>query len=264
VQVTVFGLGEAGSLIAADLARAGAEVNGYDPADVATPGGVTRFDDPGPSVSGSSLVMAVTAASDAQQAMAQAWDRMRRGTIYADLSTAPPSLKEDLADTAATGGLVFVDVALMATVPGHGLATPALACGPGATGYAAMVNRLGANVEVLSGQPGQAAARKLLRSVVTKGLTSLLVESLDAAEARGDTEWLWGHLVQLLTNADERLMRRLIEGTPGHAERRIDEMESARALLESLEVESTMTSATVETLRRIHDQGMGAFPIPGD
>jgi UDP-N-acetyl-D-mannosaminuronate dehydrogenase len=30
--ITVFGLGEAGSLLAADLASAGAEVQGYDPA----------------------------------------------------------------------------------------------------------------------------------------------------------------------------------------------------------------------------------------
>lgn len=29
-RITVFGLGEAGSVIAADLAKAGAEVHGYD------------------------------------------------------------------------------------------------------------------------------------------------------------------------------------------------------------------------------------------
>ena len=40
-RICVFGLGEAGSLIAADLAAAGVEVHGYDPAGVATPPGVT-------------------------------------------------------------------------------------------------------------------------------------------------------------------------------------------------------------------------------
>ncbi len=262
MQITVFGLGEAGSLIAADLARTGANINGYDPAGVATPDGVTRFGDPGPSVRGSTLVMAITAASDARKAITQA--EMRRGTVYADLSTAAPSLKEALADIAAMRGLPFVDVALMSTVPGHGLGTPALASGPGAAAYAGMVNELGARVEVLSDQPGHAAARKLLRSVVTKGLTSLLVESLEAAEAYGDTEWMWDHLVEFVTNADERLLRRLIEGTPGHVDRRIVEMEAATAFLDSLGVESTMTSATAETLRRIRDdiaRSRGGFPF---
>lgn len=255
MRVTVFGLGEAGSLIAGDLASAGAEVHGYDPADVATPDGVTRHGKPGTSVEGSTLVLAVTAAADAQEAIAQALDEMRPGTVYADLSTAPPNLKEDLADTAALRGLPFADVALMAPVPGNGLATPTLASGPGAEDYAGVIRPMGGEVEVMSDRPGDAAARKLLRSVTTKGLTAVLMESLEAAEARGDAEWLWTHLVEFITEADERLMRRLIEGTPRHVDRRIVEMESARAFLESLDVDTTMTGSTVEVLRRIKEKG---------
>ena len=100
LTVTVFGLGEAGSLISADLAAAGASVKGFDPAAVPTPDGVQRHDDPREAVAGSNLVMAITPAVDAQTAIAQAWDAIGRGTVYADLSTAPPSLKEDLNDTA--------------------------------------------------------------------------------------------------------------------------------------------------------------------
>lgn len=254
MRVTVFGLGEAGSLIAGDLANAGAEVHGYDPADVATPDGVTRHGKPGPSVKGSTLVLAVTAAADAQEAIAQAWDEMRPGAVYADLSTAPPGRKEDLADTAGLRGLLFADVALMASVPGNGLATPALVSGPGAEDYADVIGPLGGEVEMMSARPGDAAARKLLRSVATKGLTSVLIESLAAAEARGDAEWLWTHLVEFITAADEKLMQRLIEGTPRHIDRRIAEMESARAFLESLDVDPTMTGATVEVLRRVKEE----------
>lgn len=256
MRLTVFGLGEAGSLIAADLVAAGAEVHGYDPAGVDTPGGVIRHDEPATSVEGAELVMAVTAAADAQKAIAQAWNEMKRGTIYADLSTAPPGFKEDLADTAALRGLHFVDVALMGTVPGNGLATPALASGPGAAAYAGIVNPIGGKVEVLSTQPGDAAARKLLRSVVTKGLTSALIESLEAAGVRGDTEWMWQHLVEFIASADEGLLRRLISGTSRHIERRTVEMESALAFLESLDVPATMTAATVEALHRIEVEGM--------
>ncbi|MGH3649484.1 MAG: DUF1932 domain-containing protein [Acidimicrobiia bacterium] len=256
MRVTVFGLGEAGSLIAADLARAGAEVHCYDPAGVPTPEGVTRHGEPAAAVGGSRLVLAITAAADAQRAIAQAWNQMKRGTVYADLSTAPPLFKEDLADTAALRGLPFADVALMGTVPGSGLATPALASGPGAARYAEMVNEMGGQVEVLSDQPGDAAGYKLLRSVVTKGLTSVLIESLQAAEAHGSTDWLWPHVVEVLTDADSSFLQRLIGGTAQHIDRRIVEMESARDFLESLGVPSTMTAATVDTLVRIKTSGM--------
>lgn len=261
LRITVFGLGEAGSSIGADLAQARAEVHGYDPAEVDTPEGVTRHAEPGKAVRGSRMVMAVTAAVDAQRAIAQAWDEMKRGTIYADLSTAPPGLKDDLANTAALRGLRFVDVALMGTVPGNGLTTPALASGPGAVEYAEIVTGLGGRVEVLGDRPGDAAARKLLRSVFTKGLTAVLIESLQAAEARDDGEWIWGHLVEFVAQADENLMRRLVEGTPKHIDRRIVEMESARTFLESLEVDPIMTSATVEALRRVK-RGGSSPPTP--
>jgi 3-hydroxyisobutyrate dehydrogenase-like beta-hydroxyacid dehydrogenase len=256
VRITVFGLGEAGSAIAADLAAAGADVHAYDPADVATPDGVTRHQGPEPAVKGAGLVLAVTAAVDAQRAIAQAWTEMKRDTVYADLSTAPPSLKQDLADTAALRGLRFADVALMAPVPGTGLATPALASGPGAAVYAETINALGGRVDTIGDRPGDAAARKLLRSVVTKGLTALVIESMEAAAAHGDAEWMWGHLVALIGEADEELLTRLIEGTPNHIDRRVVEMDSARTFLESLEVPSTMTDATAETLQRIQSGGM--------
>lgn len=256
VRITVFGLGEAGSSIAADLATAGADVHAYDPADVPTPDGVLRHENPEPAVKGASLVLAVTAAVDAQGAIAQAWREMKRDTVYADLSTAPPSLKQDLADTAALRGLRFADVALMAPVPESGLATPALASGPGAALYAETINALGGRVDPISDRPGDAAARKLLRSVVTKGLTALVIESMEAATAHGDAEWMWHHLVALIGEADEKLLRRLIEGTPRHINRRVVEMDSARRFLESLEVRSTMTDATAEVLQRVQSKGM--------
>jgi 3-hydroxyisobutyrate dehydrogenase-like beta-hydroxyacid dehydrogenase len=254
--ITVFGLGEAGSLLAADLAGAGAEVQAYDPADVPTPSRVTRHQVPATAVKGSRLVIAATAASDAQKAIAQAWNEMRRGTVYADLSTAPPGLKMDLADTAALRGLPFADVALMAPVPDKGLATPSLASGPGAEPYAGIIGPLGGSIEVIGERPGDAAARKLLRSVVVKGLTALVIESLEAAEAHGEPDWAWEHIVDLVASADESFLRRLLSGTPHHVDRRLVEMESARTFLAALGVDPTMTSATVESLQRIRDEGM--------
>lgn len=149
VTIVLFGLGEAGSSIAADLVEAGVEVRAFDPAPLPTPMGLTRVDDPKDAFGGVDLVMAVTAASDAHTAMDQAWERVDPSTVYADLATASPRLKTELAGVAKAKGVPFVDVALMAPVPGRGMATPALACGSGSSRYAAIINDLGGRVEVV-------------------------------------------------------------------------------------------------------------------
>jgi 3-hydroxyisobutyrate dehydrogenase-like beta-hydroxyacid dehydrogenase len=253
-RITVFGLGEAGSVIAADLAKAGSEVHGYDPAPVPTPEGVIRHDTPGPAVDGSEIVLAITAAADAEEALTQALEEIEQGTIYADLATAPPALKVVLSEIAARHDLDSVDVALMGTVPGRGLATASLASGPGAARYAAAINALGGRVVAIGDTPGDAAARKLLRSIVTKGLTALLIEAMEAAKKRGDTKWLWQHLVEFPTptNPSSTVSS---QGPPQHVDRRIIEMESAQDLLESLDVPSPMTAGTVESLQRMKSDG---------
>lgn len=250
-RACVFGLGEAGSLIAGDLAAAGVEVHGYDPAGVATPAGVARHDDPRAAARGADLVLGITAAADAPTALAQALDAIPRGATYADLATASAALKRRLAASAAGAGLGFVDVALMSTVPGTGLRTPALASGPAAGAFVAALAPLGMPVEHAGDEAGQAATRKLLRSVVMKGLAALVIESLRAAEAAGLAGETWDNVVAQLTAADEALIRRLVTGTGRHAARRVHEMEATVELLADLGVEPTMTAATAAQLRGV-------------
>lgn len=207
LRVVVFGLGEAGSIIAHDLVAAGATVRAFDPAAVPTPSGVTRVGTPGEAIPGAELVMSITAATDAPTAMSQGWCQMEPPAVYADLATASPAVKQELAGKAAADEVPFADVALMAPVPGRGLSTPALASGTGAAGYASVINGLGGRVEVIGQEAGRAAARKLMRSVVTKGLTALLIEALELAATSGDEEWLWRHLAEELSSIDESAPR---------------------------------------------------------
>lgn len=257
LQVCLFGLGEAGSLLATDLVRAGASVTAYDPADVDTPAGVIRRAHPAlalrPQDRSVDLVMAATGGDESRLALLQAVDAIDAGTIYADVATASPGVKLDLADEAIRRDVDFVDVALLGMVPGNGLATPALAAGPGATRLASLVNPLGARVEPITGPPGAATAKKLLRSVMMKGVASVLVESVRAGAAADDLEWLWANLTSELDRADDAWARRLIVGSGLHARRRLGEMQAAVALLEALEVSPTMTRATVATLRDLVD-----------
>lgn len=250
LHVGVFGLGEAGREVAGGLAAAGASVRGFDPADVATPEGVTRCDEPSAVVVDAELIIAVTASADAATALDQAFEELPDGAVYADLSTSAPARKRELAERCG-GRVRFVDVALMTTAPGRGLDIPSLACGPGAPRYVEMLAPATAVIELVPGPPGTAATRKLLRSIAIKGLAGVVIESMRAAEAAGLADETWANLAEQFTVMDEAFLQRLVDGTPLHAERRFHEMEAARDLLHELGVEPTMTDGTVNHLDRL-------------
>lgn len=247
-RIGVFGLGEAGSEIAAGLVAAGTSVSAYDPAPVTTPPGVWRHEHPSAVVEDIDCLLAVTAAHDADTALQQSLADMHAGLVFADLSTSAPAQKRSRATAAAKVGVHFIDVALMATVPGKGIRTPQLAAGPEAVAYSALLGPLGAPITVIGDEPGLAMTRKLLRSVVTKGLGALLLEATAAGHAAGLDSWLWDHLVKTVTDADEALMTRLMDGMHQHAVRREEEMHATADLLAELGVPATMTNATHELI----------------
>jgi 3-hydroxyisobutyrate dehydrogenase-like beta-hydroxyacid dehydrogenase len=120
---------------------------------------------------------------------------------------------------------------------------------------------LGAPVDVIGERAGDATTRKLLRSVMMKGLAAVVIEALRAAHAAGLSDWLWADLVAEMKAADEQLLVRLVEGTGVHARRRVHEMEASAAMLDSLGVDPVMTRATVEALRRVVVGGVPEVPV---
>lgn len=250
-RIAVLGLGEAGGAIAGDLAAADVEVHGYDPGDVPTPAGVERTDSAADAVDGADAVLAVTSSAVARSVLDSVVGKLGPEVIYADLSTASPGRKRELATIADAHGVGFVDVALMAPVPGRGVRTPALVSGTAARRFAELMALLGMPVELAGDEAGLAATRKLLRSVVMKGLAQLLIEALQAAEAAGLTDETWHGLVAQLSSVDEALVHRLVTGTAAHAARRVDEMVATAEMLADLGVDPQMTRATIARLQAI-------------
>jgi len=253
----LLGLGEAGSAIAGDLVAAGADVRGFDPAVRAGVAGVELAADANGAVSGSDVVLSVNAAAAALDVAGAAAAGLRPGQVYADLNSAGAALKRAVAEIVAPTGAAFVDVALMAPVPATGLHTPALASGPGAGAFAERLRPLGMPVQVLGDEPGQAAARKLLRSVFMKGLAAASIESLRAARAAGCEDWLRDEIAAVLTGADAALLDRLLTGSARHATRRVGEMRDARELLDELGVEPRVAAAAEGWLAQLEREGDG-------
>jgi 3-hydroxyisobutyrate dehydrogenase-like beta-hydroxyacid dehydrogenase len=250
--VGVLGLGEAGSLIAHDLLAAGVVVRGYDPAVAAGPG-ITDTGSEAEAARGADLVLSVNSAKASVDAFRAGQPGLGSGALWADLNTASPGLKRELARIAEAGGVPFTDVAMMAPVPGRGLRVPMLASGDGAERFAGLLSPLGAGIEVLAGPAGLAATRKLLRSVFYKGMAAAIVEALEAARATGEEQWLREHITAELTGADARSVERIVDGTTRHAMRRAAEMAAAADMLTDLGVRPVMADAS----RALHERLSG-------
>lgn len=256
--IAVLGLGEAGSAIAGDLTAARVRVRGYDPA-VTADEPVLGTGSEAEAAQEAHLVLSVNSAKAAVDAFKAglpgllAAGRPRPDVAWADLNTAAPGVKRQLAGLAEEAGVPFADVAMMAPVPGRGLRVPMLASGTGAARYAALLTPLGAGIEVLDGPAGLAASKKLLRSVFYKGMAASIVEALDAARAAADEPWLREHIAAELAAMDTATLDRITRGTRQHAVRRAAEMEAAASMLTELGVPPLMAAASRALHERLTD-----------
>ncbi len=243
MQVAVLGLGEAGGRIAADLVSAGCVVRGWDPAQA--PEGIENAASGGAAVRNADVVLSINTAAVALAVAADVVRELRSDAVYADLNTASPQLKRELAEALPVR---FADVALIGAVPSKGLGTPALVSGGGAERFAEAFVPLGMPVEVVSQQPGDAAGLKLLRSVFMKGVAAAALESLEAAKAAGVERRIHADIAAVL---GEPLLERLVTGSRRHAVRRVDEMKAAAAYLEELEIEPRVARAALGWLEQL-------------
>ena len=247
--IGILGLGEAGGTIAADLRAAGATVRGFDIDPATEPDAESAPAAAG----GADLVISLVTASEALVAARSVLDTLGPGHVYADANTSGAALKRELAGLVELTGARFADVALMAPVPGRGIATPVLASGPGAGAVAEILGPFGMPVTVLRAEPGAAATRKLLRSVAWKGVAAVVNEALEAARAADVEDWMRAELLDLFARVDETGIERMEEGSRRHAARRAHEMVDVAALLRELGVEPRLAEAAkaqLEALQR--------------
>ena len=245
MNVAVLGLGEAGGRIAADLVAEGCTVRGWDP--VQRPAGIANAESALDAVRGADVVLSLNAAAVALDAAKGVAGELDGDTLYADLNTASPQLKRDIAEALP---VQFADVALTGVVPATGLGTRALVSGAGAERFAELFRPLGMPVDVVGSNPGDAAGLKLLRSVFMKGMAAAAIESLEAARAAGVEGRVRADIAAVI---GEPLLERLLSGSQAHAARRVDEMHAAAAYVDELGIEPRVASAAAAWLEQLRD-----------
>ena len=172
------------------------------------------------------------------------------GHLYADLNSVSPALKRDVAATVHDAGAHFVEAAVMAPVLPYGQRVPMLVGGPAAQRFVEMMAPFGIQAEVVDGPIGKAAAVKMCRSIVVKGVEALLAECVLAATPYEADDKVFASLQETWPGID---WKKLADYTMGrlvvHGERRAREMEEVAETLEAIGVDPIMSEATA---RRQH------------
>lgn len=221
-------------------------------------------------VAGAAAVLAVAPGVASEELARRSAPHLDAQAIYADLTTATPSVKVAAGDRVAARGALYADIAVLGTVAASGAAVPLLGSGPGAEAFRALVEPAGLRVTALEAPAGHATLVKLLRSVYMKGRDALVLEMMIAARKHG----LERVVAESIAGPGEEvpfpaLAERILSALAVHAERRAHELRSAGAVVRATGVEPLVTEAGAERLERLAALGLrGRFgaerPAGGD
>jgi 3-hydroxyisobutyrate dehydrogenase-like beta-hydroxyacid dehydrogenase len=251
LTVAVLGVGEAGTHFANGLATMGVSVRCWDPAPKRALHPHVLFADSNPhAVQGADFVFSVNLASVALDVAAELRPHLLASQVFLEMNTAAPGLKKAAHELLKPSGVRFVDLAIMAPVPPAGIRTPMLACGEGARPFYEQMHPLGLNIEVLEGDVGDAATRKLLRSIVYKGIAAVVCEAMEGGQAFGMEAYIRSQISSLISGGDS-VIDRFVEGSCTHAERRMHEMDAVVDMLAAHHVEPLLSRATRDSLQKL-------------
>jgi 3-hydroxyisobutyrate dehydrogenase-like beta-hydroxyacid dehydrogenase len=131
--------------------------------------------------------------------------------------------------------------------------TPMLLAGPHAAAVAPMLAALGMRTTIAGAEVGAAAAIKMVRSVIVKGIEALTLECFLAAARAGVVA---SSLKNNYPGLDwSKIVPYNLERMAVHGERRAAEMEEVAETLRELGVEPLMTLATVKRQREMSQVG---------
>ena len=195
------------------------------------------------------VVSAVTAASSL--IAAQSVKPHLAGQFFLDINSVSPGRKQETARE-LDGAARYVDLAVMAPVHPARHQTPVLLAGPHAEAIAPILKDLAMKASVAGPEIGAAAAIKMVRSVMVKGMEALTYECFVAAARAGVEEQVIASLAKSFPGLDwPKTIAYNLERMASHGTRRAAEMEEVADTLRELGLEPLMATATVQRQRQM-------------
>jgi len=242
MNIALIGLGEVGRIFAEDV-PAYVTVSAFDTAagDPQRPAhtnaselGIITSATAADAVQEAAVIISAVTASQDLIAAESVVNGIRQGAFFFDLNSASPGQKQQAAAVIEAAGGRYVEAALMSPIGPRRLASPFLLGGPHTAAFLDVANSIGvSSASTFSDCVGVAAATKLCRSVIVKGLESLFGESLTAARHYGVEREVIDSLNNILPQADwEEVAGYFVSRSLQHGVRRSEEMREAARTVE--------------------------------
>lgn len=261
-RIAFIGFGEAGQAVASGLRESGIEqIAAWDILFPDAAGtklkangekfGVRLASSAADAVHDSDLIIsAVTAASSLDAARSVA-PHLTGNPYYLDINSVSPGRKIATAEL-LDGKARYVDVAVIAPIHPARHRTPMLLAGPHAETVAPLLQEMEMTLDIVSVETGKAAAIKMIRSVMIKGIEALTLECFLAASRADLLEEVTVSLKNNYPALDwVKIADYNIERMANHGERRAAEMEESAVTLRELGLEPLMVEGTVKRQREM-------------
>src|SRR3954453_8575841 len=244
-RISFIGFGEAGQAIASGLRESGIErIAAWDilfskpeGARLKAAGekaGIRLASSAADAVSESDMVIAAVTAASSVDAARSVAPHLKGNPYYLDINSVSPGRKQETAKLLGDKAR-YVDVAGVAAIHPKRHRTPLLIAGPYAEPIAPLLREMDMQLDVVGDAVGGAAAIKMIRSVMIKGIEALTLECFLAASRAGVLDEVTASLKNNYPGLDwNTLSEYNLERMASHGERRAAEMEESAATLREL------------------------------
>ena len=193
------------------------------------------------------LVISAVTASNTLTVAKEAASYMKEGSIFLDLNSASPGTKKEAALEIEKHGSSYVEAGVMTSVPPYGLKVPMLLGGEKAQELSELMTSWGMDTKAISIKLGVASAIKMSRSIMIKGMESLVIEAYSTARFYGVEEYVLPTLVETFPQIDwseqgAYFFSRVVQ----HGKRRSEEMREAARTVSETGAPSLMASAIAD------------------
>ncbi len=265
-KMAFIGFGEAGQAIAAGWREAGVAAicawdillpkpEGERLREAAAAIGVTCAGSAAEAVRDAEVIVSAVTAASSVEAAQSIKPHVAGQPFFLDINSVSPGRKQATAKLLGDAAR-YVDVAVLAPIHPARHRTPMLLAGPHAQGIAPLLAALDMRASIAGNEIGAAAAIKMVRSVMIKGIEALTLECFLAAARAGVVDEVAASMKNNYPGLDwTKMVPYNLERMASHGERRAAEMEESADTLLELGVEPIMTAATVKRQREMGQIG---------
>ncbi|MEG1850204.1 MAG: DUF1932 domain-containing protein, partial [Oscillospiraceae bacterium] len=179
--------------------------------------------------------------------------------LYIDVSASTPLVKQQVWEMVKDTGVLFVDAAMLGSLPQDRHRVPITASGNGVARFLELMLPLHMNITSAGDRAGDASAIKLVRSIYMKGIAALMIEMLQGARSYGVSEEVVSSIATSMDGIPFRThLNRLVTGSALHCERRASELKGSIAMLHEAGLDARMTTASMERLEGLKPYAFAA------